>query len=127
MNEGEHWGSKYIPLLFAPKYGECDLSRMRECYESSLCCVHNDSRYRFSSAHIRCHLLHAIPCYLASLLRVPDSEEFHLLVFHGLYTNCDDGCIGFAFDSIKLCSSPFAVSHDCNMSVTSCVSLLPVT
>ena len=125
MNEGEHQGSKHIALLFVPKYGGCDLSRMRECYGSSLC-VH-DNRYRFSAAHIRCHLLHALPCDLASALRVSDSEEFHLLVFHGRYTNCDDVCIGSAFDSTKLCSSPFAFSHDCNMSITSCVSLVSVT
>jgi len=126
MNEGEHWGSKYIFLLFVPKYGGCDLSRMRECYEFSLC-EHNANRYRFSSAHIRCHLLHAVPCDLAIALLVSDSEEFHLLLFHGRYTNCDDVCIGSTFDSMKLCSSPFAFSHDCNMSVTSCVSLLSVT
>ena len=126
MNESEQWGSKYIPLLFVPKHGGCYLSRMLECCESSLCCVHNDKRYRFSSAHIRCHLLHAVPCDLASALRLSDSEEFHLLVFHGVYTNCDGVCIGSAFDSIKLCP-PFAFSPDCNMSITSCVSLLSVT
>jgi len=49
------------------------------------------------------------------------------LVFQGLYTKSDDVCIGSAFDSMRLCSSPFAFSHDCNMSVTSCLSLLSVT
>jgi len=122
MNESKHWGSKYISLLFVPKYGGCNLSRMRECYGPFLCCVHNDNR----SAHVRCPLLHAVPGDLASALRVSDSEEFHILVFHGRYTNCDDVCIGSAFDSMKLCSSPFAFPHDCKMSVTSCVSLLSV-
>jgi len=74
-----------------------------------------------------CHLLHAVPCDLASALHVSDSEELHLSVFQGLYNICDGVCIGSAFESIKLCSSPFAFFHDCNMSVTLCISLLSVT
>jgi hypothetical protein len=115
-----------VPVLFVPRYGGCDLSRMRGCYGSSLCCVH-ENRYRFLSAHIRCHLHHAVPCDFASVPRVSDSEEFHLLGFHGMYTNCDGVCIVSTFVSMKLFSSPFAFSYDCNVSVTSCVSLLSFT
>jgi hypothetical protein len=49
-------------------------------------------------------------------------EEFHILVFDGRCVNCEDICTGSAFDSIKLSFYPIAVSHDCNMLVTSCVS-----
>jgi hypothetical protein len=69
----------------------------------------------------------ALGCYdLTSAIRVSDIEEFHILVFDGRYVNCDDICIGSAFDSMKLSFLPLL-----SLMMVTCpllrVSLLSIT